>query len=265
MNDEWDIVRWLLVKSNLEAFEKKHRKKINDILLQIADEEEAIIQMLFEGISSESDYPQQRLLQKKSKHRFAYHQIDLAELLNNKAFSPLTEPHADLTGLSEWFVYDDEAQKVIDLLNADFKLFINNHQELDNVTCLEQRILVLPQSYTELVILATAEFENFMTIIKVLTVNEQEFDLEFDCIRWAHPETDITEKKKSLFSRARKHPNGVIERCGDEDKGYLYEYRIPIPTTEKLKMIILPLCPNIHIFAMNLAFHEEKNEKGIVQ
>jgi len=118
------------------------------------------------------------------------------------------------------------------------------------MACLEQRIAIPSKAYHELIILATAEFEDFMTMIKVLTIDKQEFDLAFECICWVKPEIDIVKTQHYSFSRARKHPDDLIEVC--EDNGYIYKYCLPIPTNAELTTIILPLCPNIHIFAMNL-------------
>jgi len=248
---KWDTIRWLLVKSKPETFNGKYRDKISNMLLQIAEDEAVLIKMLTNPLSSENlNTPKENCLKQAVESQNSY-PVGLVDILNNKAFGTQDGHYADLTGLSEWCVYDTALKNAISLLNPDFKLYINEKTEFDNVTCLGQQIRISSNPYTELIILATADFEDFMTTIKILTIDGQEFDLEFDCSCWTNPKTDITKKQKLSFSRAHKNPDGSLGLY--EDKGHIYECRIPIPTKDALTKVILPLCPNIHIFAINLA------------
>lgn len=241
---KWDAIRWILVKCGEDAFVSRYKELICEMLQEISNEEEDSIDALFHGSMGESceapaivHLPYEKVL----------YQIDLQTYFNNKAFSFDNNEPADYTGLMEWYYFDSNDDVQLQKLKKDYNIRVCIGSVADNITCEKQKIIFPMGYYNTIVIIASSGFEDYASKLQLLSAEGDKIDIDFICENWVSCKPDST---IASFSRAHKHGDGVISFY--ENKGHLYKYKLYLPKGIMSKGVILPLCPNIHIFSMTL-------------
>lgn len=246
---KWDTIRWLLVKCDEMTFKKKYKKKIYEILLNLSEEEAILIKMLKNH---------HQITQKIHNNRseiplinLSHQKIDLSKFLNNKSFSYINKEFADFSGLSEWYYSNENTIEEIKKLSNSFHININDTKNNnDNVACFEQRVEIPEQIYREVILIASSDFDSITTKVKLVSGANDIIELDFLCSKWTEPQGFPNEVIVLECKRGHKNIDGSVELYNDV--GYIYEYILQIPTDSTIKSIILPLCPNIHIYAINM-------------
>ncbi|NMM53188.1 BtrH N-terminal domain-containing protein [Paenibacillus aquistagni] len=245
---KWDVIRFLLVKHNKSGFDDAQKKKISELMYYLADEEEEICEMLIRGETTTFE-SQTKLIGGSSNSKCTC--VNLKPHFNNRAFGNLSENNsADFTGLTEWYLGDNfEKLRSLKIDRMSFEININDTmQRYDNISCDEQKVKVPQGRYNSIMILAAAENGDFYSTIFLDLFDDSKLELHIKVSDWTKPSFN----EDIAFMTRRVHKYNQKAEIIQGDYGYLYGYKYKIPTDNLIKSITLPICPNIHIFAISL-------------
>jgi hypothetical protein len=172
--------------------------------------------------------------------------VDLSEHLNNKAISPaLNSGKADLTGgaLSYYFSDISKIKEVFE--SSPFFIELQDSKN-DNISCLGQSVKLSNENYSILMIAGCSEWGNFEDNILIKYQDDSVDELTLGFTDWV-AEPIYNER---ILAEGKMLENGV-------DISPLYTARIfyhifQINKEKALKNIVLPDCPNMHIFSISL-------------
>jgi hypothetical protein len=255
---KWNTVRGILVKSYYLGFDQKKQHEVSNLLREIACVEETVAAKLLEisrdckgnkPFSKDKDMDSTNFFMNHSKKKYTF--LNLDEHLNNNAFGNKVSINcrADFTGVGHYFLTRGlPAEEIWHIEEMKFKFPKIKEGQNDNISC-EQQLINIPQStYQSIMILASAEYGNFTENIRLIHENAEVTtiiinfsDFSFlpvfnetvawkgECVQKEENEAKIMENSKRIFAKEFK-----------------------ILTEGVIKQIVLPYCPNIHIFAITL-------------
>jgi hypothetical protein len=179
--------------------------------------------------------------------------VDLTDYYNNQGFgsSLSLDCKADLTGTGHYFLVDNLPQGQ-DWQIGDLKFRFPHLAEglLDNISCLNQVIKIQPNCYTSIFLLGCAEWGSFEETILIKYNNGETEEVSFGFSDWAiipqYNET-IVWTGKCVEKNITK---GIVKILPSSVK--LYSQKIYLKHNKVIEYIVVPDCPNIHIFAISL-------------
>ena len=268
IGNSWESVRALLLKyykyvkegkfSNFDtSFKHDISKKIDDI----ATMEEKLAIDLKDSVLNYSNK------KAKKNHISSYSNIDynkikyqvydfvnLENFFNNHGCGSTDETkcNADFNGMKEFFIIDSmpkEGDFQVEKLHFYFPKLEDG--KFDNLVCFKQAIEILPKKYSELWILGCGDESNIRENIMIeFDDNTKEMiTIKFTC--WWVPkeynEIIAWKGKVASMSNNKMHITPHLFT--------IYAQRYNINPDKNIKKIILPYCPNMHIFGLTLALH----------
>ena len=179
-----------------------------------------------------------------------YIHIDMRNVYNNKGFCiDINDTKADFTGMGEYFYLNDDFQigNPWRVGNMEFYMPLFDESLNDNVSCEGQRIDIPLGKYGAIAILGCSEWGNFTG---KLTLNYDDNQTETIMLKFSdwygsngepYYGEDIAWTGESIDCKGEINRNRI----------YASNYRI-MNNNSQIKSILLPQCPNMHIFAISL-------------
>jgi hypothetical protein len=171
---------------------------------------------------------------------------------NNIAFgkSISCDCGANFTGSGYYFLSDNApAAGDMKLENMKFKFPLVGAGSVDNISCDDQEIEVAPGFYNSIQLLGTAEYGDFTDHLTVEYENGDRKNVGIAFSEWWRSDPVYNEKIawKGKIVEKREEKASVIDR-----DHHIYAIERPIGNNGRITKIILPFCPNIHIFSISL-------------
>jgi hypothetical protein len=258
INNLWDTILSLLLKGCFIKDDTKETllEKIKNKLYEAADMEMKFIHDLLKYLNgatpaksiSTKTLSEVRYAKKVSTKDF-YH-IDIKKHFNNKAFdsSILNEGHANLTGQMEFMLeVNSDFEQINDINDFKYKftkVLINGY---DNIACEEQSIEIIPQNYSEVVLIACSVEGPQWANVTLHYENNEIIEERFLLPQWFNVGARYD-------AQAAWSGTGVLPQVQTKD-GSIYTCKINIfykkiilKHNSKLVNILLPENANIHIF-----------------
>lgn len=253
VKSKWSVAEALLIKSYYTGYTEIVKKKVYNVFKEILKIEENISEKLNDIIHD--NYI--KTLRKDSKNDCVrdiskgYVFIDLKEYYNNIAFhsSCSVECCADFTGTGAYLLSKNAPSgQVISSNDLIFRFPVLSDGSPDNISCNGQRISFPANTYKGIMLLGTAEWGSFVENIEIESISGDKTNIKINFSDWVMEKplydekiiwTGLNYEKKQASSLAQKN-------CS-----IMAIYRT-IENIEDLDSIILPFCPNIHIFAITL-------------
>ncbi len=251
---KWNTIKGILVKSYYTDFNEKIKEELVSIIRNIADDEISVIISIKNSIKysplkvDSNAIPTQPFKLFSSKVLY----IDIEDKYNNNAFcSSLDNKHnADLTGTGECFLTNnlpDIDKWIVEYMQFRFPTIKEGTN--NNISCKEQVILVPQDAYLSIQLLACAECGNFSDYLTIKYIDDSYENLIISFSDWGLEEP--------VYNELIAWKGNVIKRKGTEymlrNKMYkILAHNFDIKRIGIIKNIVLPYCPNIHIFAISL-------------
>ncbi len=258
---KWSTIRGLLIKAKMLSSENNIAERVSQIINEIADIEENVAENLLQAISggvcTNNLIKDNDIMHKYSDDNadIEVFMLDISEYFNNNAFGSFASKNsqADLTGTGHYFLKnglpDDGIIKVDN--NMIFKIKVSGDGINDNISC-EGQIFELQNLLCKkgIMLLGCAEWGDFFEklIINYTDGESEEIYIEF-LDWWRGPAQGQTIAWEG--QAAEKNMHGA-ELLGNKGR-YLCARTYCTKLNKKIKNIILPNCPNIHLFAVSLA------------
>lgn len=174
-------------------------------------------------------------------------QINISKFFNNKAFLKkkdeiLKENIADFASVGTFYVWGDGVEYNNYLEGVKERIFANKY---DNISCEGQIIHINPSFFCQISLIGASEFGDSTDIIKLIHDNNTYSEIEFqftDYICTPKYGEEIVWKGKGAYRE-----DGLCKWM--EDSVYLFKKSYEIPE-KRVKEIILPINPSVHIFAI---------------
>lgn len=257
--DRWSSTFGLLCK----AFYKNDNaiiSRVSDKLRTLADLEEELFNDLCclcldkkivgcEVAKSEHDCNEVKV------HTF----VELEEYFNNKGYgevkkqnemSDLSNQIAEFSDGHKFFVLDElEYKSELCIENMKFRIPGFKHNNFDNVVCLGQKIEIKENAYDCIMVLGSADLgDHFEDLIIEFT----DGTIEKICIQmsnWCKNAPYFDEKIAWTGKRAQVVNNETVVVPFDV---HIFGKNYKINSDSYIKALILPDCPNMHIFSLTL-------------
>lgn len=250
----WNMISGILIKSYYIKEPERYIKKAADKLSKLAEYEE---QISLELLNNLENYEEEKLIlsletEEKRKSFCEVSYINIIDYFNNKGFG-YEKKNAripDFTGDGRFLIVNDivkDSEWNIDELK--FKIAKINNYDYDNVVCLGQVISIDNEDGNELMILGCSESGNHTDDIVIEYCDEKQEKITFGFTSW------VEEVSRFNENIAWQGNCGVIIENEFNINSYdvrLYCDSFSLSRDKKIKNIILPFCPNIHIFALSL-------------
>ena len=257
ISSKWNSVKGILVKSCFKEFTDECKVKIVSLIREIAEMEERLATRLFNQIKGNNSQSIDTCY--LIKHQYDNFQdnnirfIDISSFYNSNAFSNTieNEDQVDFTGTGHCFL--SEGLPSLNTWNIEHMVFLfpNISKNLNNnISCQNQNIKIYQGRYKSIMLLACAEWGNFSDYL-ILEYNNKVIEKVFISFSdWFFEEPCYNE----LIAWEGK----VIEKHGEKYNILKRKFRIfakefNICKEEFIDSIILPNCPNIHIFAISMS------------
>lgn len=254
------LEQWIIFKNMMN---KQLLTKRNDIKNALYEKMSKIIQLerrifehfLFDMNLKEVDFvnleKKERMDGKFDKIPYAINNICLKDYCNNKAFDMLADGNAaDFTGGGEFILFESLSKSPD--IEVDFE--VNFEEKFDNISCKGQAISVnYAEKINAMYVLATSEFGESFDSIKLYWKDELAVELYYKL-------SDISMKplfnEKIAMKGETYYRVNISDKCIFEkhlEEAYIFELSFEFEEEVYIDKIILPNCPNTHIFAIALA------------
>lgn len=253
VSSEWNSIKSMLVKySFTKKFDEKMRRVFADTIRDISKFEELFAQTL----TSHNLIQNKKDLDVKEYGdcnipKFIF--LNLEAYFNNSGIGSMisNECTSDLTGLGEYFY--SEGLSICEILNIDkmsFKLPEISDGKYDNISCNSQKIAVIEDIYSSIMIMACSEYGDFLSYATLEFNDGKNKKMLLSVSNWWN-DNSIFDDEVIAWSgkKIEKNENGVQV----ENKSYnIFAQNYLITENRVLSNIILPNCSHIHIFAITL-------------
>lgn len=191
-----------------------------------------------------------RLIESGNNIEISYKDIFFVELemyLNNKGIFETLESEANIAGGGESF-YFEKIMQSLEVNRFKFKLsYLSSH--MDNVSCMGQKIILPRDCYKNIMFAGCAEWGSYKDNLIVHYTDGSSEEILISFTDWvSEPTYDET---ILLEGRMMENSNGV-RKINLIFTTRLFGQEYKISDNKLLDHIILPYCPNIHIFAISL-------------
>ncbi|WP_102399040.1 hypothetical protein [Haloimpatiens massiliensis] len=185
--------------------------------------------------------------------------VELEEYFNNKGYgevkkqnemSDLSNQIAEFSDGHKFFVLDElEYKSELCIENMKFRIPGFKHNNFDNVVCLGQKIEIKENAYDCIMVLGSADLgDHFEDLIIEFT----DGTIEKICIQmsnWCKNAPYFDEKIAWTGKRAQVVNNETVVVPFDV---HIFGKNYKINSDSYIKALILPDCPNMHIFSLTL-------------
>lgn len=212
-------------------------EKVEDLNRMLMNTDNEMISLIKSFIKNDAELDRQ------------YHYIDISGIYNNQAFDSCisNDSVASISHNGIYFIVDKNlcCNKVWNQRNFKF-LYSYNPEQYDNVYCNGQTIICNVEA-SEISILACAEYGDFQVPIKLEFENGKQTDINADFSDFYQPPKY---KERTFWSGvAAEKSNGEAYQSSFCARLFSKSYKIK---KNVIKKIQLPVCKNVHIFAITL-------------
>lgn len=246
-------IRGIILKTNFYGtITRQDKLKISDYFRRIIDSEKQLLELMKRPETLACRHKKARPTDQMSVDYFntPFYFIDLKKYFNNLAFSDIIskDSPANFDGIGGYFLNDKYPYgKLLSVDTMRFLLAVKNIEQ-DNISCQKQKITLAGGYYKRMMILASSchgSFKDYFTFVyedgepeKVLMASSSFWypKAHFaETIAWQGPYVMLLNGSYHLESR--------------ELNIYAKDYLIT--DERRLVAIVLPDCPDIHIFALS--------------
>lgn len=254
-SSKWNSIKSILLKAFLyNKTDKILVSKIVTKMREVCSLEKELFQQL-KLLLGESDLirlPTTELKTISSDKLFCRKQehVDLNHLFNDKAFINIEK---DIFGnfgmIGKAFLIDQVIMNnELKLGDIKFNMCQAYKKEYDNVSCMGQEIVADVDPYEGIAILGCAEWGNFVDYLVLIYDDGSKQEVRVEFSDWAFPPvySDYLVYEGNQVDLTKNNPiiNGY--------KANLFAQVYQMNSSKRLMKIILPTCPNIHVFAISL-------------
>lgn len=243
----WKTVWGMLMKASFMSKNDKLINKVSLRILEISDKERKLFETLYNFLGKVNKFNINIQIDKEKIINKKYYKIDLMEYFNHKAFGSLDNNLG--ANFREGFILinDDINKNFIKHNEFEFKIPNLEENTFDNIMCNNQTILI-NRKCKGIMILSCSEFSHQREIAKIISKNS-EFGIEILCTCWKDStpifgDEIIWSGKEGILGKT-----GLVESI---DNRYLFAKSYNFKYEKYIEKIILPYCPDFHIFAITL-------------
>lgn len=252
LSTKWSTVFGLLLKAYYSGNDVRLLKRMGDRINELANDEEVIylkIRSICESyVISNSDLiitkPDKNFDISKCIH------VELSAHANNKGIGYDLNPanSSELSDGGRYIYVDNEiANYTICVDKISFKL-LNYENRYDNIACKEQTISVNIEPQNYIMLLGCSEWGSHTDTVNLVFEDNSIKDISVELSNVASDTPVFNETMVSIGSYVYKNKTSVDKT---PFKASLFFKTIPINSNKAIKSILLPYCPNIHIFAVS--------------
>ena len=176
--------------------------------------------------------------------------LNLGPYYNNQAFGEANAV-ADLTGGGEYFLLDGQGglQDTVAHQHIRFGISASPGQGCDNISCQGQIIEVENREYNGMWILGCGEWGDPQGVMGIQYEGGDIDGIPVQITDWAWPPR-YGESIALTFPIARKEKMAFVP-----ESGYLFALHLPMTGGRPVHKLLLPDCPNMHIFSIVLTYN----------
>ena len=166
--------------------------------------------------------------------------------LNNSGVKSKSNPKkkVDFNGLGDYIIDDNLLGSILIKNNYEFVIDDSNDSGYDNISCNNNNILVKQEVYRFVQLLGCSEYGIYMEKLKIIYIDGTEQVIKFCFSEWdfgAYDENEVVWSGHGYKKIGNTYEMPIR----------LYAKRFPL-LNKKINSIMLPDCPNIHIFGVSL-------------
>ncbi len=244
----WRIIQRMFAKAYIQKLQPQDSflKSISNLIISIANDEKMFLQNKiidpYEGKQVIS------ACVRKNQFFSDLQNIDLSEILNNKAFDYLDGRYnANFTGKGTFFVLDnkDDVNNVF-LENIDMHIFDNIKNEFDNVVCGGQELTINKVDVSRVFICGCSEFGNYTDYWKFVDYqnNVTYHELSFSDHSTPPRNGEKVVYTSDIYIHAPSGTKFVRTNCN------IFAIELNLECRQDIKKIVFPNCPCTHIFSV---------------
>ena len=253
---KWNKVQHMLVKASFMPEFTKIKENISNEILQLADYELTIYKRIVDTLEiSENNFSKDLQKIEEAAVSLYLECLDISVLFNNKSFGGISEEcDANIvsdTILPKAYFYNQKApsNETIKLDNMIFKFPETGDGIADNISCKGQEIYMPPYAINNIMLLGCAEWGDFTEELTLFFDDGSSKKLVVSFTDW-YKNPSFGEKIALKHKAVYTSHNGILEI--DKYERYLFAKSYSIPFAKKIMKIKLPICPNIHIYAVSV-------------
>lgn len=253
VRSKWSVADALLIKAHYAGYSEKVKENVCNVFKEILEIEENIYEKLNDIVHG--NYI--TTLRKDCNNDYArdiskgYVFIDLKEYYNNIAFhsSCSLECSADFTGTGAYLLsHNAPSGQVISSNDMIFRFPVLSDGSPDNISCNGQKICLPVNTYKGIMFLGTAEWGSFIENVGIESTNGDRINIKINFSDWVVEKPLYDEK---FIWTGMNYEKKQASSLPQKNCSIMAIYRT-IENIKDLDSIILPCCPNIHIFAITL-------------
>lgn len=253
--EKWTILRGMVIKAIcLKKRNTEIIKKIKQLLDEIAgmEEEIALIICTDKFLEEKSNgFEIENIVTQKVTSRQDMYYVDIEKDFNNRAFDlyPAKCNLTDFTSNGHYFILDGEEQKTFwNVGDAKYKVNIGSEESYDNISCMGQIIEIQRGRYCKMQIMAAAEYGSYNGLFVFNDAGEEKLKKSIMVQDWSDKDSKSTVMWEGVIAEKRGEDTILHKRIHR-----IYSTVIVFPEELELDQIVLPTCPNIHIFGITLS------------
>ena len=252
IGDGWMAIYGMMCK----AYYCKHKsdyifKRIIEKVSDLIKEEAEVYQNICNIANINLVEPDKNIFEIDMKKTSKYTFIELESHLNSQGFAGgnPSETHAEISNGGRYMLSDNIKADILEVDDMKFKLNNILLEKNDNISCFGEVInLHIEGSNTYIMFLGCAEFGNHSDTIEIVYENNEKESVPIELSSWlVYP---AFQEKIAFIGRGAVKSDNSYNIYPMEVHLYAKKYRISQQSA--IKKIILPVCPNIHLFAVTL-------------
>ena len=249
---KWGSIISFLIKAAYAKVNSPIVKKVSDKILELRIYEEKIATELFEYVSSVKNYfhiyeSSKKGVLENTNNVINVFPVDISAYCNNKGIGTTVDSNANFSGLKipEYIIPDNILlNDSLVINNIKFKLPNTDGSNYDNISCDGKTINVPSLSCKEIYLLGCSETGNYTCEFIIYSTGGKPITINSGFTDWDDPprfgET-IAWTGKCMYSSSELSKNVR-----------LFAQTLFLPAVVNVESIILPDCPNMHIFSISL-------------
>lgn len=256
IGSKWALVFSIIYKGVfLSHFSSSTRNSLYKKINEIASLEEKVADSLsciiHEKSNKNDNYGKQmREYMQINEDEKKFYYLDIKKYFNNKGiyFSIQKNYVKGLNGVGDYFVFDNfPYDSILKTSNSSYVVPLPLEVQNDNISCNGQIIELATGKYSKIMLLGYSDFMNHYETLK-LRYTDCENNVPFQFTYWFYSPCCGEEKAWS---------GQLIRKMFDSEEEFtftanLFSQTCSLHPNKLLKYIELPICPDIHIFAISL-------------
>ncbi|GEM_PF-2756494 len=252
LSNIWSSIFGLLIKAYYTNNDIRLLKKIRDKITKIANEEENIY-LEIKSIISLTSFSTNKVYFSSPDPEIKickYSYVDLINNTNSKGFGYDLDPN-NLSEFSDGgryiYIINDYTSKMLKLNNMSFKL-LNKNESYDNISCKEQIIDIKLEPQNWIMFLGCSEWGSHADLVKLIFEDGTKENIPIELTNVVSQSSAYGEELVCVGKYAIKTDNTIDIAPFNAN---LFAKLYYIKHKKSISEIILPYCPNIHIFAIS--------------